>query len=126
MKPDGRLVFIEHGSAPDCRCELGNIVSRPVETTRGRMPPEPPGQDYARPERFRCLECQEGYLSGPRPLIFTYRGIAAGSLEATTIPTGTQIEQLVRFAFNLAELARIDSGVIQVKSSNPSVNSRTG
>ena len=81
MKADGRLVFIEHGSAPDL----------PVRTWQHRITPcwkrltggchlnRPIWSILAR-SGLECVQCQEGYLPGPRPLVFTYRGIAMPSV----------------------------------------------
>ncbi|MBN9657063.1 MAG: class I SAM-dependent methyltransferase [Acidobacteria bacterium] len=80
LKTDGRLVFIEHGSAPDLRVRAlqhritpwwkrlagGCHLNRQVRTVLSRT-------------GFECVECQEGYLPGPRPLMFTYRGVAGRS-----------------------------------------------
>jgi ubiquinone/menaquinone biosynthesis C-methylase UbiE len=77
MKADGRLIFIEHGSAPDegvrawqhsltpwwKRFTGGCHLNREIKTLLSRS-------------GFQCLDYQEGYLSGPRPLMFTYRGVA--------------------------------------------------
>lgn len=81
MKKGGRLVFIEHGCAPDLgvrnwqdritplwkRLAGGCHLNRQVRTILAR-------------NRYECVECQEGYLPGPRPLMFTYRGVAGLSL----------------------------------------------
>ncbi len=80
MKTDGRLVFIEHGSAPDIR----------VRTWQHRMTPWwkrlAGGCHLNRQVRtvlahngFECLDCEDGYLPGPRPLMFTYRGVATAA-----------------------------------------------
>ena len=77
MKADGRLVFIEHGSAPDVRVRSwqdrltpwwkhlagGCHLNRQVKTILGQS-------------GYQFLYCEEGYLPGPRPMMFTYRGVA--------------------------------------------------
>ena len=77
MKADGRLIFIEHGSAPDVRVRSwqdrltplwkriagGCHLNREVNTILGQS-------------GFQALDCEAGYLPGPRPMTFTYRGVA--------------------------------------------------
>jgi ubiquinone/menaquinone biosynthesis C-methylase UbiE len=77
MKTDGRLIFIEHGSAPDVqvrgwqdrltplwkRIAGGCRLDRQVKSILGQC-------------GYRFLEYEDGYLPGPRPMTFTYRGIA--------------------------------------------------
>lgn len=80
MRTDGRLVFIEHGSAPDARVRTwqhritpwwkrltgGCHLNRQVRTVLAHS-------------GFECLDCEDGYLPGPRPLMFTYRGVAGAA-----------------------------------------------
>ena len=77
LKAEGRIIFIEHGSAPDLRVRNwqdritpwwkrltgGCHLNRQVRTLLCRS-------------GFECVECQEGYLPGPRSVMFTYRGVA--------------------------------------------------
>jgi ubiquinone/menaquinone biosynthesis C-methylase UbiE len=77
MKPDSRLVFIEHGSAPDARvrnwqrritpvwkrlaggCHLNRSVDRILERAG-----------------LEICELKRDYIRGPRLLSYTFRGIA--------------------------------------------------
>lgn len=77
LKPGGRLLFIEHGRAPDAsvrrwqerlnpgwrRLAGGCNLNRPIA-----MLMEDAG--------FRMVELERGYGAGPRPLDYLYRGIA--------------------------------------------------
>src|SRR6476469_4832242 len=77
MKADGRLIFIEHGSAPDVRVRNwqdrltplwrrlagGCHLNRQVKTILGQS-------------GYQLLDYEAGYLPGPRPMTFTYRGLA--------------------------------------------------
>jgi ubiquinone/menaquinone biosynthesis C-methylase UbiE len=77
MNPDGRLIFIEHGSAPDVRVRSwqdrltpwwkrftgGCHLNRNVRTIIDRS-------------GYEVLRFDSGYLPGPRPMTFTYRGVA--------------------------------------------------
>lgn len=78
LKPDGRLIFIEHGSSPEPRvrrwqdrlnplwnrCAGGCNLNRDIESLIGRA-------------GFRITELETGHLvKGPRPLTYHYRGLA--------------------------------------------------
>lgn len=77
LKPDGRLIFIEHGYAPDPAvstwqdrltplwkrigggCHLNRKIDELIETAG-----------------FRITEMKKCYLRGPRPMTYTYQGFA--------------------------------------------------
>lgn len=77
MKPSGRLVFVEHGLAPDkgvrwwqdrltpgWRCISGGChLDRPI-------------QNLIEGGRFRIDRLETGYMPGPKPLTFMYEGSA--------------------------------------------------
>jgi ubiquinone/menaquinone biosynthesis C-methylase UbiE len=77
MKTDGRLVFIEHGSAPDLRVRtLQNRITPWWKRFTGGCHLNRQVRTMLSRSGFECVESQEGYLPGPRPLMFTYRGVA--------------------------------------------------
>jgi ubiquinone/menaquinone biosynthesis C-methylase UbiE len=77
LKPDGRLIFIEHGRAPDASvvawqdrltpfwgrltggCHLNRKIDELIEAAG-----------------FRIAELKTCYLRGPRPMTYTYQGVA--------------------------------------------------
>ena len=77
LKPDGRLIFLEHGLAPDPRvvvwqdrltpvwkrigggCRLNRRIDEPI-TNAG----------------FQLPELKAAYLPGPGPMTYTYQGVA--------------------------------------------------
>jgi ubiquinone/menaquinone biosynthesis C-methylase UbiE len=77
LKPSGRLLFVEHGLAPDegvrkwqnrltpaWRCISGGChLNRPVRT-------------MIESAGFRCDRLQTGYMPGPKPMAFIYEGSA--------------------------------------------------
>jgi ubiquinone/menaquinone biosynthesis C-methylase UbiE len=77
VKPTGRLIFLEHGRAPDpavvawqdrltpaCKCIFGGChLNRKID-------------DLIMEAGFRISDLKTFYLSGPRPLTYTYQGLA--------------------------------------------------
>jgi len=81
MKTDGRLVCIEHGSAPDSRVRSWQHLVTPCwKRLTGGCHLNRQVSTMLTRSGFDCVECQEGYLPGPRPLTFTYHGIAGSVL----------------------------------------------
>lgn len=78
LKPDGRMVFVEHGRAPDRRVMVWQDRLTPVWKRIGggchlnRKPDE-----LIRSAGFQIIDQKNFYLPGPRPLTYTYQGIAA-------------------------------------------------
>lgn len=77
LKRHGQLIFIEHGRSPE----------RPVEAWQDRLTPlwkKVAGGCHLNRDvhsilehaEFQVIEGEEGYLTGPRLLTYTYRGIA--------------------------------------------------
>jgi ubiquinone/menaquinone biosynthesis C-methylase UbiE len=77
LRPGGRLLFVEHGQAPEesvrrwqdrltpaWRCIAGGChLNRPIQTMIGDA-------------GFRIDRIETGYLPGPRPMTFMYEGCA--------------------------------------------------
>ena len=77
MKPDGRLIFLEHGKSPDAgvavwqdwltpihkRIGGGCHLNRKIDALIGAA-------------GFHTSELTTGYQPGPRPLTYTYQGLA--------------------------------------------------
>jgi SAM-dependent methyltransferase len=77
LRPDGRLIFVEHGMAPDggirrwqdwltpaWRCISGGChLNRPIQTMIGSS-------------GFRLDRLETGYMPGPKPMSFMYEGSA--------------------------------------------------
>jgi ubiquinone/menaquinone biosynthesis C-methylase UbiE len=77
LRPDGRLLFVEHGMAPDAgvrrwqdwltpawRCISGGChLNRPIQTMIGSS-------------GFRLDRLETGYMPGPKPMSFMYEGSA--------------------------------------------------
>lgn len=77
LKPEGRLIFVEHGHAPDPS----------VAKWQGRLTPfwkritggchlNRKVDEIISAAGFRIFELERHYLPGPRPMTFTYKGIA--------------------------------------------------
>ncbi|MBL8211184.1 MAG: class I SAM-dependent methyltransferase [Bryobacterales bacterium] len=77
LKTDGRLVFIEHGSASELRVRTWQHRITPCwKRLTGGCHLNRHIRDILSRSGLECVDCQEGYLPGPRPLRFTYRGVA--------------------------------------------------
>jgi ubiquinone/menaquinone biosynthesis C-methylase UbiE len=82
LKPSGRLLFVEHGRAPDAsvrrwqerlnpawrRLAGGCNLNRPIDT-------------LVADAGFRIVQMERGYGPGPRPFDYLYRGIAEPSAQ---------------------------------------------
>jgi hypothetical protein len=77
LKPDGRLIFVEHGLSPD----------RNVASWQDRLTPlwkRATGGCHLNRKidaliveaGFRIAELRTSYLKGPRPMTYTYQGFA--------------------------------------------------
>ena len=77
LRPSGRLMFVEHGEAPDARVRWWQDRLTPVWRRIGG------GCHLNRPIRamiesagFRIERIETGYISGPKPMTFMYEGSA--------------------------------------------------
>ncbi len=77
LKPHGRLIFIEHGRAPDAGVRVWQDRLNPLQKRLaggcnlnrqvGALIPD---------AGFRITRLETGYMRGPRPFTFLYKGIA--------------------------------------------------
>ena len=77
LRPDGRLLFVEHGRSPDPRVRRWQDRLTPVRKRIGG------GCHLNRPigllleeSGFRIEHMDTGYMKGPRPMTFMYEGSA--------------------------------------------------
>jgi SAM-dependent methyltransferase len=77
LKPDGRLIFIEHGRAPDAKVIAWQERLTPFwKHATGGCRLNRKIDDLIAAAGFRVTELQTGYLPGPRPMMYTYQGLA--------------------------------------------------
>ena len=77
LKPDGLLVFIEHGSAPESRVQQWQHWITPVwKRLAGGCHLNRQVNTILEEAGYDLVDSETGYLPGPRPVTFTYRGIA--------------------------------------------------
>src|SRR2546427_13011603 len=82
LRPDGQLLFVEHGLSPDPKVQAWQQRLTPIcKRVGGGCHPNRKIDDLVRPAGFDIVQLQTGYLPGPRPMTFPYQGIArpAGS-----------------------------------------------
>ena|SRR5690348_5650233 len=77
LKPSGKLLFAEHGRAPEATVarwqdRLTPVWSRVAGGCHLNRKPD----DLIRSVGFRIDDLETGYLSGPRPMTFVYSGSA--------------------------------------------------
>src|SRR5262249_18934631 len=77
MKPNGRLLFVEHGRSPDESVRRWqdrlNPIWRPIA---GGCNLKPPITELLQRAGFGIEHVDTGYGKGPRPMTFMYEGIA--------------------------------------------------
>jgi ubiquinone/menaquinone biosynthesis C-methylase UbiE len=77
MKPEGRLIFLEHGRAPDAGVAAWQDRLTPIwSRVGGGCRLNRPIDRLIRDAGFEIARVSTGYLPGPRPMTFTYRGLA--------------------------------------------------
>lgn len=81
LKPDGQLIFIEHGCAPDPGVlRWQNRLTPAWKHIAGGCHLNRKVDDLIAGAGFQIAELRTTYLSGPRPLTFMYQGIAKPGL----------------------------------------------
>jgi ubiquinone/menaquinone biosynthesis C-methylase UbiE len=77
LKPDGRLIFLEHGQAPDSRVAIWQDRLTPVwKHIAGGCHLNRRIDEIITEAGFHIPNLKTGYIHGPRPMTYTYQGIA--------------------------------------------------
>ncbi|MBL6958624.1 MAG: class I SAM-dependent methyltransferase [Rhodospirillales bacterium] len=77
LRPDGRLIFIEHGRSPEASVSRWQHRLDPIWTRfAGGCRLTRPMDELIRQAGFRLARQETGYIPGPRLLSYHYRGIA--------------------------------------------------
>lgn len=78
LKPSGSVIFLEHGSAPDARVAAWQNRLTPMwKRFTGGCHLNRKIDDLITAAGFHITELKTCYLPGPRPMTFTYQGLAA-------------------------------------------------
>jgi len=77
LKPEGQLVFVEHGRSPDPGVEAWqNRLNLAWSRIAGGCHLNRPIDDLIAGAGFRLVRIERAYVSGPRPLSYLYKGTA--------------------------------------------------
>jgi ubiquinone/menaquinone biosynthesis C-methylase UbiE len=77
LRPGGRLLFVEHGLSPDSRIAQWQHGLTPCwKRIGGGCHLDRKMDDLIRAAGFRIDAIETGYMSGPKPWTFMYRGLA--------------------------------------------------
>lgn len=77
LKKDGYFIFIEHGRAPDTRVSIWQDRLTPLwKRITGGCHLNRKIDDLIASAGFRIVELKTCYLPGPRPMTYTYQGMA--------------------------------------------------
>jgi len=78
LKPDGRLIFVEHGRSPDHRVIVWQDRLTPIwKRIGGGCHLNRKIDDVIRAAGFQITHEKNFYLRGPRAMTYTYQGMAA-------------------------------------------------
>jgi len=78
MKPQGRLIFLEHGRSPDTRVATWQDKLTPIwKRGAGGCHLNRKIGELIEAAGFRITELRTCYLPGPRPMTYTYQGLAS-------------------------------------------------
>ncbi|HKU24069.1 MAG TPA: class I SAM-dependent methyltransferase [Candidatus Sulfotelmatobacter sp.] len=82
LKPDGQMIFIEHGRSPDAGVVAWQDRITPLwKRFTGGCHLNRNVDDLMQAAGFRISEQRNFYLPGPRPMTYTYQGIASRNPE---------------------------------------------
>jgi SAM-dependent methyltransferase len=88
LRPNGRLIFIEHGLAPEARIAAWQDRLNPIwKCIGGGCHLNRKIDDLISRAGFRITELKSDYLPGPRPMTYTYQGIAEPSTFSEAKPS---------------------------------------
>jgi ubiquinone/menaquinone biosynthesis C-methylase UbiE len=77
LKPDGRLLFVEHGRAPDRKVAAWQDRLTPLwKLATGGCHLNRKVDELIAEAGFKIEELTTSYLPGPRPMTYTYQGVA--------------------------------------------------
>ena len=77
LKPDGQLLFVEHGLAPDASVRRWqNRLTPAWKRMAGGCHLNRPIQEIVLAAGFGIERLETSYMEGPRPMTFTYEGCA--------------------------------------------------
>lgn len=77
LKPQGRMIFIEHGQAPDSGVRIWQNRINPLwRRLAGGCNLNRPVQELIRQAGFVLAHYTTGYLPGPKPFGYLYKGFA--------------------------------------------------
>lgn len=89
LKPEGRLLFSEHGHAPDAGVARWQHRLTPYwKKVAGGCHLNRNVPALLDEAGFDCLELSAGYLPGPRALTYNFRGVAVPRVSTPMAPTG--------------------------------------
>ena len=78
LTPNGQLLFVEHGSAPEANvCKWQNCLNPVWKKIAGGCHLNRPIRTLIEEAGFRMIRLDTGYAKGPRPMTFFYEGCAA-------------------------------------------------
>ncbi len=77
LKPGGRFIFVEHGQSPDAAVVVWQNRLNPIwKPIGGGCNLNRKIVELIRGAGFRITELKTGYLPGPKPMTYTYQGLA--------------------------------------------------
>lgn len=77
LRPDGQLIFVEHGRAPDSGVAAWQDRLTPIwKHIGGGCHLNRRIDEIIKQAGFRIAELTTSYIPGPRPMTYTYQGIA--------------------------------------------------
>ena len=78
LKASGQMIFIEHGSSPDAKVSLWQDRITPMwKSIGGGCHLNRKADELIRAAGFQIADLKKFYLPGPRPMTYTYQGVAA-------------------------------------------------